>query len=306
MSKPADPLEYYACSGPITDPGEYVGLFEGLPTGVPALCQVVQGVMIHRDSANWRGVQLTEKQKQDADLRHVARLLARIHEVDDRPLTIPRPLEKRLAITCRDFATVLCAMLRRQGAPARPRCGFATYFRGPDSTPGFHVDHWVCEYWKPDERRWVLVDAEIDEGARSHAHVTLDACDVPCDQFLVAGKAWQLCRAGQADPDSFGLGPSSMHGLWYIVSQLVRDLASLNKMELLCWDCWALGDIEEGGIPSAEDAALLDRVAALTLADNEAFAEMRSLYENDDRLRVPPIIRSYNDAGVREIKIFDD
>ncbi len=97
-----------------------------------------------------------------------------------------------------------------------------------------------------------------------------------------------------------------MHGLWYIVSQLVRDLASLNKMELLCWDCWALGDIEEGGIPSAEDAALLDRVAALALADNEAFAEMRSLYENDDRLRVPPIIRSYNDAGVREIKIFDD
>ena len=119
MPKPADPLEYYAGPGPITDPGEYVGLFEGLPTGVPALCQVVQGVMIHRDSANWRGVQLTEKQKQDADLRHVARLLARIHEVDDRPLTIPRPLEKRLAITCRDFATVLCAMLRRQGAPAR-------------------------------------------------------------------------------------------------------------------------------------------------------------------------------------------
>jgi hypothetical protein len=30
---------------------------------------------------------------------------------------------------------------------------------------------------------------------------------------------------------------------------------------------------------------LLDRMAALTLADNAAFAEVRALYENDIRLR---------------------
>jgi len=299
MSKSVNLLGYYTRQSPITDPREYFYLFEGLPTDIPALCGVVQGVMIHRVSAKLRGVELTEKQKQDADLRHVSRLLARIRELDDGPLTIPRPPQKRLAITCRDFATLMCAMLRHQGVPARARCGFATYFRGPNSKPGFHVDHWVCEYWKSDEHRWILVDAEIDEVVREHDQVTLDAHDVPRDQFLAAGQAWQLCRAGQANPDDFGI--FDMRGLWYIVSQLVRDLVSLNKIELLPWDCWGLSDIEEGGVPTAEDAVLLDRVAALTLAGDEAFPEMRALYESNEHLRVPPIIRSYHDAGVLEI-----
>ena len=55
-----------------------------------------------------------------------------------------------------------------------------------------------------------------------------------------------MCRAGEADGNRFGLDPapeSEMHGLWYIQSQLVRDLAAMNKMELLCWDCWALWDV---------------------------------------------------------------
>ena len=110
-----------------------------------------------------------------------------------------------------------------------------------------------------------------------------------------------MYRAGQADLGHFGI--YGMQGLWYIVSQLVRDLAALNKAELLPWDCWALGDIEEGGTPSTEDAALLDRVATLTLAGNEAFPGLRSIYENEARLRVPPVIKSYHDAGVREINI---
>jgi hypothetical protein len=31
----------------MTDPGEHAGLFEGLPTEIPALCQVVQGLLLH-------------------------------------------------------------------------------------------------------------------------------------------------------------------------------------------------------------------------------------------------------------------
>jgi hypothetical protein len=39
-----------------------------------------------------------------------------------------------------------------------------------------------------------------------------------------------------------------------------------------------------------EKKTLLDRVAALTLADDGAFADVRSIYESDDRLRVPPVV----------------
>lgn len=260
--------------------------------------------MIHRDFTDFYGLEVSEERKQEAELRHVTNLLARILELDGRPLTIARPPEKRLVIVCRDFATMLCAMLRHQGVPARTRCGFARYFgQCPDSTPGFNVDHWVCEYWKADEGRWVLVDAEVDENEREHCHIEIDTHDVPGDQFLVAGKAWQLCRSGEADPDCFGLGPDSMHGMWFIRSQLVRDLAAMNKMELLCWDCWGLGNADPDDGVSAEEMALLDRVAALTQAGNEAFIELRSIYENDDRLRVPSVITSYTEAGPQKINL---
>lgn len=302
--KSVNPLEYYARQSPITDPGKYAELFENLPIDIPTLCKIVQGIMIHHASADLRGLRLTDKWKEDVELRYVAELLARVLELDDHPLTIIRPPERRLAIKCREFAIMLCAMLRHQGIPARARCGFAKYFgECPDSTSDFNVDHWVCEYRKADEQRWVLVDAEIDDIERKCCHIKIDTHDVARDQFLVAGKAWQLCRAGEADPDRFGHDLEGMHGMWYIQSQLVRDLACLNKIELLEWDTWALGDADPDKNPSEEDIALLDHVAALTQADNKEFPEMRSLYENDTRLRVPPIIRSYTRDGVRTVEL---
>ena len=110
---------------------------------------------------------------------------------------------------------------------------------------------------------------------------------MPRDQFLPAGKGWQLCRTGQADPDRFGI--FDMHGMWFIRGNLLRDLASLNTIELLPWDGWGLISKEEKDI-SADDLAMLDHIAELTLAiskDDAVFPEVRALYENDARLYMP-------------------
>jgi hypothetical protein len=290
-----DPLEYYARPGPMTDPQEQASLLAGLPTDMAALCQVVQGLLLHMMWAERYGVQLPPERRQETEIRHVAQKLQRIQELDARPLTVARPLERRVVSECRDFSTLLCAMLRHRGVPARARCGFATYF-----LPDHYEDHWVCEYWKSDEQRWVMVDAQLDQFQRQVLGIQFDPLDVPPDGFLPAGKAWLLCRAGQADPDKFGI--FDMHGLWFIRGDLVRDVAALNKMELLPWDIWGLIGKEEQDI-SPEDMALLDQVAALTVADNRAFPALRALYETDARLRVPPVIKSYHDTGVETVGI---
>ena len=290
-----DPLEYYARPGPMTDPRDQADLFRDLPTAIPALCQVVQGVLLHIFWAERYGVKLSEERKQEVNIRPAAQRLARIRQVNRLPLVIPRPVEERQVGNCHDFSTLLCAMLRYQGMPARARCGFGTYF-----TPGKYEDHWVCEYWKADEQRWVMVDPQLDALQRKVLQIKFDPCDVPCGQFLPGGQAWQLCRFGQADPDHFGI--FDMHGLWFVRGDMLRDLASLNKMELLPWDGWGL--IERGDKDlSADDMALLDRVAALTLADNSAFAEMRALYENDARLCVPSVIKSYPGGNVQMVDL---
>lgn len=291
----ADPLEYYTHPGLMTDPKEHVGLFEGLPGEITALCQIVQGILLHIFWAESYGVQLSEQQKQEVQIRSVAEKLARVRELDGRPLVVARPLDSRLVGNCRDFAVMLCAILRHQGMPARARCGFGAYFE-----PGRYEDHWVCEYWKADEGRWVMVDAQLDEFQREALQIEFDPCDVPRDQFLTGGRAWQLCHAGAADPDSFGI--FDMHGLWFVRGDMLRDLASLNKVELLPWDCWGLIEGEDQDI-TADEMASLDRAAALTLAGNEAFAEMRSVYRSDERLRVPPVIRSYPESGVQVVDL---
>ncbi|MFQ6100040.1 MAG: transglutaminase domain-containing protein [Anaerolineae bacterium] len=282
MPDPTNPLEYYARPGIMTDPGEHAELFNGLPAEIPALCQVVQGLLLHIFWAERHGVELSEERKQEVNVRQVSHMLAHIREMDDHPLTVERSLDKKLVGNCRDFSTLLCAMLRHQGVPARARCGFGAYFE-----PGHYEDHWVCEYWNAEEKRWALADTQLNEFQQETLKIAFDTYDVPRDQFLVGGKAWQMCRAGQADPDSFGI--LDMHGMWFIRGNLVRDLVSLNKIEILPWDHWGLMSKEEQDL-SAEDMALLDRIAELTVAvatDDGAFHEVCALYETDARLHKP-------------------
>ena len=141
-----------------------------------------------------------------------------------------------------------------------------------------------------------MVDSQLDRLQRQALRIQFSPYDVPHDQFVTGGHAWQMCRAGQADPDLFGI--QNMHGLWFVRGDLMRDLASLNKTELLPWDSWGLVDKEDKGLTPA-DWQVLDRAAELTLADNSMFHEVHSLYLDDARLRVPAVIKSYTAAGVR-------
>jgi len=82
--------------------------------------------------------------------------------------------------------------------------------------PGFHGDHWICEIWREDEARWAMVDVDLPLDWSGD----LDPFDIPADRFLVAGRAWQRCRAGQAAPDHGHLhgrspfaAPASLRGV---------------------------------------------------------------------------------------------
>jgi len=293
-NQPDDPLVYYAAHGPITDPGQHTDLLAGLPYDLPALVEIVQGALIHVYHAPRYGIKLTPEREREAQLRHVARMLARIRELDPRPLTSARPPDRRLVANCRDHSVLLVALLRQQGIPARARCGFATYFQ-----MGHHEDHWVCEVWAAEKGRWVRVDAQLDATQRVIYNVHFNPLDVPPDHFLSAGRAWQLCRGGQADPNSFGV--FNLQGLWFVRGNLVRDLAALNKVELLPWDAWGLIQGEDRALCAA-DLERLDRVAALTQAGNEGFAAIRAAYQ-EEGFRVPPVITCYSRSGAQEVEL---
>ena len=277
------PQEYYRWHGPMTAGASALA---SLPRDIGKLCEILQGTLIHRDIAPFLyNRKPTESEYDDGNLRGIAPMLARIGEISADQLTTARDIGHRLPCVCRHFTLMLVAVLREQGVPARARCGFGAYF-----TPGRFEDHWVAEYWNATERRWILVDAQLDAVQRKAFKIEFNTLDVPRDQFIIAGDAWKMCRTGKIDPERFGLTHvPNLRGLWFVAGNIVRDLAALNKMELLPWDAWGIMAGPEWNL-TEETMAFLDKVAALTMGGDATFAEVRKLYETDERLRVPGVV----------------
>jgi len=262
----------------MSDAGAKAALLDGLPRDVGGLAAVVQGVLMHEHIASAYGVTLSAEQHAQAHTRSVEKMLDCIARQDSRPLPQARPAGERAVGVCRHFTLLHVAMLRRRGMAARARCGFGAYFE-----KGKFLDHWVTEYWNDSERRWILVDAQLDRRQRDLFAVSFDPLDVPRDQFLVAGDAWRLCRDGKADPAAFGI--LDMYGLWFIASNVIRDLAALNNHEMLPWDVWGAMTRTDAEL----DLPFIDRLAAFSHAPDRHFDELRAIYK-DERVAVPSIV----------------
>jgi hypothetical protein len=290
-------LHFYAHAGPMTAPGKYAEVLEGLPDDPASLVRIVQGLAIHEFVApSFYGVQIPEERRAESHIRPVEQMLDCILALDDAPFTVSRPPERRLVGVCRHFMVLLLAMLRAKRVAARGRCGFGRYFN-----PGFFEDHVVCEYWNGSEKRWVLVDPQFDDVWRARLGIERDVLDVPRDRFLIAADAWTECRTREADPAKFGIVNRNLRGLWFIAANLIHDVATLNKMELLRWDVW--GRIPRPGQSLSEgEISFFDRLAALTVEPDGWFEELRRLYESDDRLRVPAVV--FNALRNRPEQIF--
>jgi hypothetical protein len=295
LTNSQDRYAYFAQYGKITNPGSYARLYTDLPSDMPALVQVVQGLMVHIFWAERYGLSLSEERKAEVQLRTMERRLARTLELDSSPLTTSRTNEKKIVGNCRDFSTTLASMLQSKSIPARPRCGFGAYF-----IPDHYEDHWVCEYWNEAEGRWVLVDAQLDSLQREAMKIPFNPLDVPRDQFIVGGAAWKMCRAGQADPDQFGI--FDMKGIDFVKGDFIRDVASLNKVELLPWDCWDMILVDTAALPP-DDLSMLDRLADLTDSDVPDFEAVRQLYESDPRLHVGESITSFVNGQMMSITL---
>jgi hypothetical protein len=157
---------------------------------------------------------------------------------------------------------------------ARARCGFATYFQ-----PGQGLDHWITEYWHEQDKRWVRIDSEIL--GRS---VLAEPEDLRPGQFLTGGEAWRAFREGDIDAAKFGVYGTGNWGPAEIRGNALRDLAALNKVEMLPWDEWGRMSASYKGQTGSDYDGLLDTVADVCAADDpSALAE---LYASDE-LRVP-------------------
>ena len=132
--------QHYVRQDALTDPGELAGAYADLPDTIAGLREVVSGLIVHVALAEQYGI------PPDAPMirqtQPVADRLKSIQAAFAGSLTAARPPRSRTFGTCRDYALLLCSMLRSRSIPARVRCGFATYI-----ADDIYHDHWICEYW---------------------------------------------------------------------------------------------------------------------------------------------------------------
>lgn len=268
----------------MSSPGKHAPLFDDLPKDIAGLAKTVQGLLLHEFFASAYGVTIPDDRRFESHIRPVEAILDRILAIDAQPLTVTRSPEKRVIGVCRHFALLLVSMLRAAGIPARARCGFGNYFHA-----GYYEDHWVCEYWHADAGRWMLADPQFDDKFRAALRISHDVLDVPRNRFLVAADAWRLCRAGQLDAAQFGIFRGNLRGLWFVAGNLVRDGAALTGTEMLAWDVWGAMPRPDQPLDDAT-LAFFDRLADLTRDPDSTLDQLSSLYESDERLRVPSVV----------------
>lgn len=283
MAPDPQALAFHRHPAGMTALGHHAARIDDLAGDVAMLARVIQGLFIHEYMADAYGFNVPAARKQESHIRPLGALIDRVLELDRAPLSVPRPVDKRVVGVCHHPMLLLVGFLRAKGIAARGRCGQGAYFNR-----GWHEDHWLCEYWRQDEQRWVLADPQFDEVWRRNLKISHDVLDVPRDQFLVAADAWKRCRAGDADPATFGIFQGNLRGLWFLAGSLVRDLAALNNVEVLPWDVW--GAIPQPNQPlHDDDLAFFDRLADTLTDPDRSFDGLRRLYDTE-RLRVPATV----------------
>ncbi|ACL76974.1 transglutaminase-like domain-containing protein [Ruminiclostridium cellulolyticum] len=297
-----DSQQYYKEPGLFTNISSHNYVIENIANNPEYICQIVQGLIVHGAWTKLYGIP-SDSEKESYPL-YLSDLLTKILNLDTRSILIPRLPEDRVIASCREFATLACAILRAKGIPARCRCGFAVYL----GYQGSLEDHWVVEYW--NGCKWIMNDPQIDPFQLSMLYkwelnkVTLKNekiinSDFPNphnisleSDFIVAGKAWQLCRNGLFDPMKCGI--EDLWGLWFVRGQLLRDFAALNKIETtphLCrpdldWDTWRLLTANDSELDEA-DFLLLDKIASLSLDADNNLGTIIETYECNVSLQVP-------------------
>lgn len=277
-------LNYYTRHSPMSDPGAFREALAAMPADPAGIVRAIQGLMLYEHVAEpFYGVRLTEEQHAEAHVRTIEAVLATMLDHDPCPLTIAREPADRFVCICRSYALLAVSIMREKGIPARMRGGFGAYFN-----PETFEDHWVCEYWLASEGRWALADPQFDPLWVEKFQLAHDPMDVPRDGFITSANAWRACRDGALDPGSFGIAFGNLRGLWFVAASLVRDLAALNKVEMLPWDVWGIQP-GEGWNPTQAELALFDEIAETTIAPDVNFDAVRRLGA-DERLRVPATV----------------
>lgn len=282
-------LEHYLEYGLFTYPGLYEDYLKTLPDNPKELGELLRKNLVHRTTLVAGNVGTNEdlkygdmskmpwwRQAEDDNLTTTAAMLAEFFRRDPKGITMERKVEDKLVLTCRYIAILMCSILKTKGIPARVRSGFASYFEGTEDA----WDHWITQYWKESEQRWVTIDVDA-----SWHRTGFDMYDIPDDKFDFSADAWLDVRQEKREGNHFR-NADGFDGLVAIVWELFYDFHCLMNNEILYLHHPEMTILENFKQLDENKLKEIDNLAVLMQHPDENFDKLYHIWETKKEYRL--------------------
>lgn len=327
----AHPDEYTAFSR-YTDPGDFGYLLDGLPDDIRGICEVARKLTIHHLLLSYYGVPADQRDHMTRIWPpRMPDLLSASRNARTNRLLLERKPQGRIVGGCLMEAHFLAGLLRYKHVPVRVRAGFFQGIRTNSAhivafwnenlrqkgvlealqeelptawsmrTSAFtrwqnainhHMEHWICEYWDHDRRRWRLLDAD-NTFLKAHSDIDV-GIHLPRKYFEYAHEAWEKMRS-TADFNENQYFELPQDGRSHIRSQLLWDFFNLLNHDIA------------GAENAAGDAAQFvskrkfAELSALELDELDQLAHVLSLQPDTDDL-----VTFYHQATTLRLRSAED
>jgi hypothetical protein len=282
-------LDHYREYSLFTYPGLYEDYLQSLPDDVKERGELLRKNFIHRTTlqagnvgtnADLKYGDMTKmpwwRQAEDDNLATTAAMLAEFFRRGPQGLTSERNVENKLVLTCRYVAILMAATLKAKGIPARVRSGFASYFEGTKDA----WDHWITQYWKESENRWVTIDVD-----GSWHRTGFDMYDMPEGKFDYSADAWLNVRQGKKEGNHFR-NAGGFDGLISISWELFYDFHCLMNNEIIYLHHPEFIRLDTFKNLKEEKLNELDNLAQLMQNPDENFNQLLQIWETNKAYRL--------------------
>ncbi len=286
-------LRYYRQTSCYTDLGYYKEFAERLPDSVDALCILQRMQIIHpvvflndpdirrKQDTFWGDMTKVPTTKLMFEDELFPTAISMLSELLRRntDYSVHREAKDKLHVTCRGQAILLAAVLKAKGYPARARSGFAPYIK----YYGICYDHWITEYYKEEEARWVLVDADLH--CPDH-EIDFNLNDMPRNRFLFGAEAYLGLRRGAYTEDQilYASNPPTI-GLKAAIRGLLFDFHCLMNDEILFYHVPVYIQDQDFTL-SEEEYQELDELAELMLEPDGNFESLCGIWKTREKFRM--------------------
>ena len=287
-------LTHYLNFSTYTYPGLYQDkLKNDLPDDIREIGLLVRKNFIHRTTlaagnvdtnADLKFGDMTKvpwwRQPEDDILVTAGARLAELYRRDRRGFVMDREPKNKLVLTCRFVAVMMASILKSKGIPARVRSGNAAYFdtgeRGDVSD-----DHWINQYWKEKENRWVTIDVDGSLSLKDE----FDPYDTPEGKFDFPANAWLDIRAGKIDPQHF-YNAAPERGAIVVLWSLFYDFHCLMNNEIIYIYSPPYGKREKFKNLTTTELDKIDALARIMQQPDENFDELTKIWETEKDFRI--------------------